>query len=66
MEGKGEIIEEDYGGDDGVKKKMGSVFVECFLLYWGLWVGMYFWRGGKVRNRGEVMGVIMGDEGVEG
>ena len=66
MQRKAQIIQQHYRGDDPLKKKIASVFLESFLFYSGFWLPMYFSSRGKLTNTADLIRLIIRDEAVHG
>ena len=61
-----QIIQQHYRGDNPLKKKIASVFLESFLFYSGFWLPMYFSSRGKLTNTADLIRLIIRDEAVHG
>lgn len=66
LQRKAQIIQQHYRGDDPLKKKIASVFLESFLFYSGFWLPMYFASRGKLTNTADLIRLIIRDEAVHG
>ena len=55
LQRKAQIIQQHYRGDDPLKKKIASVFLESFLFYSGFWLPMYFSSRGKLTNTADLI-----------
>ena len=66
LQRKAQIIQQHYRGDDPLKKKIASVFLESFLFYSGFWLPMYFSSRGKLTNTADLIRLIIRDEAVHG
>ena len=66
LQRKAQIIQQHYRGDNPLKKKIASVFLESFLFYSGFWLPMYFSSRGKLTNTADLIRLIIRDEAVHG
>ena len=66
LQRKAQIILEHYRGDDPLKKKIASVFLESFLFYSGFYLPMYWSSRGKLTNTADLIRLIIRDEAVHG
>lgn len=63
---KKDIILSYYNGDDPLKKKVASVFLESFLFYSGFYLPFYFSSRAKLTNTADIIRLIVRDEAVHG
>lgn len=66
LQRKADIILTCYAGEEPLKKKIASVFLESFLFYSGFWLPMYFSSRGKLTNTADLIRLIIRDEAVHG
>jgi len=66
LQKKSEIILSHYYGDDPLKRKIASVFLESFLFYSGFYWPMYLSSRGKLTNTADLIRLIIRDEAVHG
>src|SRR5699024_11503857 len=66
LQRKAQIIQQHYRGDNPLKKKIASVFLESFLFYSGFWLPMHFSSRGKLTNTADLIRLIIRDEAVHG
>lgn len=66
LQRKEEIILEHYDGDDPLKKKIASVFLESFLFYSGFYLPFYWSSKAKLTNTADIIRLIVKDETVHG
>lgn len=62
LQRKARIILERYRGDDPLKKKIVSVFLESFLFYSGFYLPFYWASRGKLTNTADIINLILRDE----
>ncbi|RCL03995.1 MAG: ribonucleoside-diphosphate reductase beta chain [Candidatus Tokpelaia sp. JSC189] len=55
-----------YKGNDPMKKKVASVFLESFLFYSGFYLPMYWSSHAKLTNTADLIRLIIRDEAVHG
>jgi len=60
------ILDEYRAGDDPLKKKIASVFLESFLFYSGFYLPMYWSSRAKLTNTADLIRLIIRDEAVHG
>lgn len=66
LQRKAQIILAHYHGNDPLKKKIASVFLESFLFYSGFYLPMYWSSRGKLTNTADLIRLIIRDEAVHG
>jgi len=66
LQKKAEIILERYRGDDPLKRKVASTFLESFLFYSGFYWPMYLSSRAKLTNTADLIRLIIRDEAVHG
>lgn len=66
LQTKAKIILDLYHGDDPLKKKIASVFLESFLFYSGFYLPLYWASRSKLTNTADVIRLIIRDESVHG
>jgi len=66
LQEKAAIVMKHYQGDDPLKKKIASVFLESFLFYSGFYLPMYWSSRGKLTNTADLIRLIIRDEAVHG
>lgn len=66
LQNKAKIIIDHYDGDDPLKKKIASVFLESFLFYSGFYLPMYWSSRAKLTNTADLIRLIIRDEAVHG
>lgn len=66
LQRKAQIILERYKGDDPLKRKIVSVFLESFLFYSGFYLPFYWAARGKLTNTADIIRLILRDEAVHG
>jgi len=62
LQTKATIILDLYHGDDPLKKKIASVFLESFLFYSGFYLPLYWASRSKLTNTADVIRLIIRDE----
>jgi ribonucleoside-diphosphate reductase beta chain len=60
------IILSYYDGDDPLKRKIASVFLESFLFYSGFYLPFYWASRAKLTNSADIIRLIVRDEVVHG
>ena len=67
LQQKAQIILEKYkAGNDPLKRKIASVFLESFLFYSGFYLPMYWSSRAKLTNTADLIRLIIRDEAVHG
>ncbi len=66
LQKKASIIVKNYHGDDPLKKKIASVFLESFLFYSGFYLPMHWSSRAKLTNTADLIRLIIRDEAVHG
>lgn len=66
LRAKAEIVERFYEGDDPLKKKIASVFLESFLFYSGFYWPFYLSSRAKLTNTADIIRLICRDEALHG
>lgn len=66
LQTKAAIILDLYHGDEPLKKKIASVFLESFLFYSGFYLPLYWASRSKLTNTADVIRLIIRDEAVHG
>jgi ribonucleoside-diphosphate reductase beta chain len=66
LQKKAQIVIEHYRGDDPLKKKIASVFLESFLFYSGFYLPLYWSTRAKLTNTADLIRLIIRDEAVHG
>lgn len=66
LQRKARIILERYRGDDPMKRKIVSVFLESFLFYSGFYLPFYWASRGKLTNTADIINLVLRDERVHG
>ncbi len=67
LQAKARTILETYGpGNDPLKRKIASVFLESFLFYSGFYLPMYWSSRAKLTNTADLIRLIIRDEAVHG
>lgn len=66
LQGKARIIKSYYDGDDPLKKKIASVFLESFLFYSGFYLPFYWSSRSKLSNTADIIRLIVRDEAIHG
>lgn len=64
LQRKAQIILDYYRGDDALKRKIASVFLEAFLFYSGFYLPMYWSSRAKLTNTADLIRLIIRDEAV--
>jgi len=60
------IVEKYKAGNDPLKRKIASVFLESFLFYSGFYLPMYWSSRAKLTNTADLIRLIIRDEAVHG
>lgn len=60
------LILERYRGDDPLKKKIASTFLESFMFYSGFYMPLYWSSKAKLTNTADLIRLIIRDEAVHG
>lgn len=55
-----------YDGEDGLKKKIASVFLETFMFYSGFYLPLYWSTRAKLTNTADLIKLIIRDEAIHG
>ena len=55
-----------YNGDDPLKRKIASTFLESFLFYSGFYLPMYWSSRAKLTNTADLIRLIIRDEAIHG
>ena len=67
LQQKAQIVLEKYrAGEDPLKRKIASVFLESFLFYSGFYLPMYWSSRAKLTNTADLIRLIIRDEAVHG
>ena len=66
LQRKAQLILEHYRGDNALKKKIASVFLESFLFYTVFYLPVYWSSRGKLTNTADLIRLIIRDEAVHG
>jgi ribonucleoside-diphosphate reductase beta chain len=66
LQRKAEIVLERYRGDDPLKRKIASTFLESFLFYSGFYWPMWLSSRAKLTNTADLIRLIIRDEAVHG
>ncbi|WP_297322831.1 class 1b ribonucleoside-diphosphate reductase subunit beta [uncultured Bartonella sp.] len=66
LQKKAELILQYYNGNDALKRKIASVFLESFLFYSGFYLPMYWSSRAKLTNTADLIRLIIRDEAVHG
>ncbi len=66
LQQKARLILERYNGDNPMKKKIASVFLESFLFYSGFYWPMYLSSRAKLTNTSDLIRLIIRDEAIHG
>lgn len=67
LQAKARLILDEYrAGDDPLKRKIASVFLESFLFYSGFYLPMYWSSRAKLTNTADLIRLIIRDEAVHG
>ena len=66
LQKKAEIILGFYTGDDPLRKKVASTFLESFLFYSGFYLPLYWSSKAKLTNTADIIRLIIRDEAVHG
>ena len=66
LQKKAEIILSYYNGDDPLKRKIASTFLESFLFYSGFYLPMYWSSRAKLTNTADLIRLIIRDEAIHG
>jgi len=66
LQKKAEIILDRYRGDDPLKRKIASTFLESFLFYSGFYWPMYLSSRAKLTNTADLIRLIIRDEAIHG
>jgi ribonucleoside-diphosphate reductase beta chain len=66
LQKKAQIVLDHYHGDDPLKKKIASVFLESFLFYSGFYLPLYWSTRAKLTNTADLIRLIIRDEAVHG
>lgn len=66
LQNKARIIKGYYTGDDPLKKKIASVFLESFLFYSGFYLPFYWASRSKLTNTADIIRLILRDESIHG
>ncbi|VDC28636.1 Ribonucleoside-diphosphate reductase subunit beta nrdF2 [Pseudogemmobacter humi] len=67
LQSKARIVLEKYrAGEDPLKRKIASVFLESFLFYSGFYLPMYWSSRAKLTNTADLIRLIIRDEAVHG
>lgn len=66
LQEKAALIEEVYNGDDPIKRKIASVFLEGFMFYSGFYLPFYWASKGKLTNTADIIRLILRDESLHG
>jgi ribonucleoside-diphosphate reductase beta chain len=66
LQKKAEIVLARYRGDDPLKRKIASTFLESFLFYSGFYWPMYLSSRAKLTNTADLIRLIIRDEAVHG
>ncbi|MBH9974209.1 MULTISPECIES: class 1b ribonucleoside-diphosphate reductase subunit beta [Bartonella] len=66
LQKKAELVLDYYNGNDALKRKIASVFLESFLFYSGFYLPMYWSSRAKLTNTADLIRLIIRDEAVHG
>lgn len=66
LQKKAEIVLSYYRGDNPLKRKIASTFLESFLFYSGFYLPMYWSSRAKLTNTADLIRLIIRDEAVHG
>lgn len=66
LQGKAQIIDSYYKGDDPLKKKIASTLLESFLFYSGFYAPLRWSSMSKLTNTADLIRLIIRDEAVHG
>jgi ribonucleoside-diphosphate reductase beta chain len=66
LQKKAEIVLSYYKGDDPLKRKIASTFLESFLFYSGFYLPMYWSSRAKLTNTADLIRLIIRDEAIHG
>ena len=66
LQKKAEIVLSYYRGDDPLKRKIASTFLESFLFYSGFYLPMYWSSRAKLTNTADLIRLIIRDEAIHG
>ena len=66
LQKKAEIVLNRYNGDDPLKRKIASTFLESFLFYSGFYWPMWLSSRAKLTNTADLIRLIIRDEAVHG
>ncbi|WP_019219963.1 class 1b ribonucleoside-diphosphate reductase subunit beta [Bartonella florencae] len=66
LQKKARLVLERYEGNDPLKKKIASTFLESFLFYSGFYLPMYWASRAKLTNTADLIRLIIRDEAVHG
>ncbi len=66
LQNKARIIRQYYRGDDALKKKVISVFLESFLFYSGFYLPFHYAARGRLTNTADIIRLILRDEVLHG
>jgi ribonucleoside-diphosphate reductase beta chain len=66
LQKKASIVLDRYRGDDPLKRKIASTFLESFLFYSGFYWPMYLSSRAKLTNTADLIRLIIRDEAVHG
>lgn len=66
LQNKANIINKYYQGEDKLKKKIASVFLESFMFYSGFFLPFYLSGHGKLTNAADIIRLILREEAIHG
>ena len=66
LQKKADIVLGYYRGDDPLKRKVASTFLESFLFYSGFYLPMYWSSRAKLTNTADLIRLIIRDEAIHG
>jgi ribonucleoside-diphosphate reductase beta chain len=66
LQKKAEIVLGYYNGNDPLKRKIASTFLESFLFYSGFYLPMYWSSRAKLTNTADLIRLIIRDEAIHG
>lgn len=66
LQAKARLILSVYNGDDPVKRKIASVFLEGFMFYSGFFLPFWWASRGKLTNTADIIRLILRDEALHG
>lgn len=66
LQKKARLILDHYHGNDPLKKKIASVFLESFLFYSGFYLPLYWASHAKLTNSADLIRLIIRDEAIHG